>query len=163
MISMLLRYKKIIIGVVVIVLLFLAYSVFMPKSTDTSTALTRQDSTKFSGTGTNNYTEGPGTEFVSQLLAIQNIHLDIGIFSDPAYLYLQDFSRELTLQEAGRPNPFAPLGIDGATPPSNSPTANTQPSSNGFVKTSTSTPAAATSTTTTKVPAKSTTKTTTGK
>lgn len=57
--------------------------------------------------------DGPGKEFVAQLLAIQNINFALDLFSDPVFQGLQDWSREIQQQEVGRPNPFAPLGDEG--------------------------------------------------
>lgn len=56
-------------------------------------------------------------DFLSVLLSVKSIRLDVSIFSDPVFLGLRDSSILLvpTLDE-GRPNPFAPLtGV--ATPP----------------------------------------------
>jgi hypothetical protein len=56
--------------------------------------------------------DGPGKEFVTQLLAIQNIKFNLQFFNDPVFRGLQDWSREILPQESGRPNPFAPLEGD---------------------------------------------------
>ncbi len=56
---------------------------------------------------------GVGGEFLTTLLNIKNIQLDDSIFSSTAFKSLQDFTTELVDQgNAGRPNPFAPIGAD---------------------------------------------------
>lgn len=110
MIATLSKYKTLIIIIVVIILIFLAYGAFGPKSAPTTGALSRVDSGVAVGGTSGNAANGPDGQFVSQLLAIKDIHFDTTILLDPAYLYLQDFSRPLVPQEVGRPNPFAPIG-----------------------------------------------------
>ena len=74
-------------------------------------------------------------EFLSVLLNIQRIRLDDAIFSDPAFLALQDSSILLTPDgNEGRPNPFAPIGSDATasassttTPPGSSSSSSTTP------------------------------------
>ncbi len=60
-----------------------------------------------------NKTLGVGNEFVTLLLNIRSIKLDSSIFSDKSFRSLQDFSRPIPPDtNPGRPNPFAPLGVD---------------------------------------------------
>src|SRR3989344_462832 len=59
---------------------------------------------------------GVGSEFLSTLLNIKNIKLDNAIFLSSAFRYLQDYTTELVEQgNAGRVNPFAPIGIDSVS------------------------------------------------
>ncbi len=54
------------------------------------------------------------TDFVNLLLSVKGIALDDSIFSDPAFQSL-DGSHGVTLVpdgKEGRPNPFAPIGVD---------------------------------------------------
>lgn len=52
-------------------------------------------------------------EFVSMLLNLQSIGLNDDIFSDPAFQALRDNTIRLNQPgNEGRPNPFAPIGID---------------------------------------------------
>lgn len=106
------KFKTLIIIVVLIVLAFIAYTKFMPKASTTANpnALLRTTTTGTVSNTAASLNDGPGREFVNQLLAIQNIKFNTDIFNDPAYQSLQDFSRELITQPTGRPNPFAPLG-----------------------------------------------------
>lgn len=58
-----------------------------------------------------------GQEFVNQLLNLQAIKLDDGVFSSLAFQSLEDFTIVLVQPgNEGRPNPFAPFGSDGTTP-----------------------------------------------
>ena len=52
---------------------------------------------------------------LTALQELKHISLDGAIFSDPAWLSLNDFSQQIAPQGAGRPNPFAPLGAVGST------------------------------------------------
>lgn len=45
---------------------------------------------------------------------LNTIKLDEGIFKDPVFMSLSDFGVTLPTQAAGRRNPFAPVGQDGA-------------------------------------------------
>ena len=119
--------KKIIIIVVVVILAFVAYSIFISGGEKSNAnGVTRQavGNTSTSQTATSGL-DGPGKEFVTQLLAIQNIKFNLQLFTDPVFQGLQDWSREILPQESGRPNPFAPLEGDTLSQLS-------QPTSSGF-------------------------------
>ncbi len=88
---------------------FVAYSFYVSGKKDTTATVTKQSVTSSSAQSA---IEGPGKEFVTQLLAIQNISFKLDFFKDPVYIGLQDFSREIQEQPVGRPNPFAPFGED---------------------------------------------------
>jgi len=73
------------------------------------------------------------SEFLSVLLNIKSIQLDDSIFSEPAFLTLKD-STKILVQDSteGRPNPFAPIGIDSIpTSGSSSSSSSSSPSSSG--------------------------------
>ena len=53
-----------------------------------------------------------GTAILALLNQMQNIDLDIAIFSDPLFLNLTDFTVTLVEEPKSRPNPFAPIGQD---------------------------------------------------
>jgi len=57
-------------------------------------------------------TSAPASEFSTLLSSIKSIILDTAIFTDPAYLALRDYPITLGTDRPGRPNPFAPVGID---------------------------------------------------
>lgn len=50
------------------------------------------------------------------LNSIHTIRLDNTIFTDPVFASLSDFGVTIPPQDAGRPNPFAPLGGAPQTP-----------------------------------------------
>lgn len=107
--------KKIIIIVVIVILAFVGYAIMISgKKKESASGVTKQSvSTTPAGQTSNTATlDGPGKEFVTQLLAIQNIKFNLQFFSDPVFRGLQDWSREILPQESGRPNPFAPLEGD---------------------------------------------------
>jgi hypothetical protein len=111
------KNKTVIIVVVVLALAAIAYGVSgMGSSNSNTTGVSKQavGTSANTNTTTNPATalDGPGKEFVAQLLAIQNIAFNLDLFRDPVFQGMQDFSREIQPQEAGRPNPFAPLGDD---------------------------------------------------
>jgi hypothetical protein len=55
-------------------------------------------------------------ELLVALSGLKEISLDISIFTDPIFLSLTDYGVELPQEAAGRRNPFAPVGQDGALP-----------------------------------------------
>ncbi len=143
------KYKTIIISILVIIVAFIAYSFYLSGKKDTTTTVTKQALTTSS---VQSSMDGPGKEFVTQLLAIQNIQFKLELFKDPVYIGLQDFSREIQPQAVGRPNPFAPLGSDSREGlSSNLSDANTNVS--GGTSASVGATATATSTTATKAKA----------
>ncbi len=107
--------KKIIIAILVIGVAFAAYSFLASKKTaGSATGVTKQvvSSSGAASVASSATLDGPGKEFVTQLLAIQNIKFNLALFSDPVFEGLQDWSREILPQETGRSNPFAPLEGD---------------------------------------------------
>ncbi len=102
-----LKHKTMILGLGLLFLvgmgLFL-YESGKPAATDgvTKTAVTSSSLTSASPS------TGPDQQFVSQLLAIQNINFNLDLFKDPVYIGLQDFSQPINPQPIGRENPFAP-------------------------------------------------------
>jgi hypothetical protein len=111
--------KKIIIVIIVVALAFVGYGFLISgNKQESASGVTKQAVTTTSGSGapTNaGALDGPGKEFVTQLLAIQNIKFNLQLFEDPVFQGLQDWSREILPQETGRPNPFAPLENDMST------------------------------------------------
>lgn len=57
---------------------------------------------------------GPDKDLVSTLLALRAVKLDASLFTDPAFISLKDFSTQIVAEPVGRPNPFAPLGVNAA-------------------------------------------------
>lgn len=120
-----LKHKGILLGVVAVIIIFVGYLAYKGSSPQTASSggVTRTAvSTVPSSAGV---APGPGQEFVSQLLAIHNINLNLDLFSDPVFLGLHDFSRTIPDQPKSRLNPFAPINpadltgaVSAATPDS---------------------------------------------
>jgi len=71
-----------------------------------------------------------GQDFLTLLLNVQSIKLDDSIFSNKEFTLLQDFNRPIPPDtNPGRPNPFAPLGIDGGAGTASSQITTSNPSS----------------------------------
>lgn len=69
--------------------------------------------------GVLNTTQSPigeqSQKFLQSLSQVRSITLDTTLFKDPAYQKLKDLTLPITLEDTrliGRPNPFAPLGVD---------------------------------------------------
>lgn len=98
----LLKNKLVMGGLVVAVVGFLGYYVWNSQG---ATPLL-SDST--AGTS-------PGSQQILQTLGrLHTIKLDPSIFTDPTFVSLSDFGVTIPPQQAGRRNPFAPLGSAGA-------------------------------------------------
>jgi hypothetical protein len=110
--------KKIIIIIVIVVLAFIGYSFLISgNKQDSSSGVTRQNVSNTAASQANPTLDGPGKEFVSQLLAIKTIKFNLSFFQDEVFRGLQDWTREILPQESGRPNPFAPLEGDSSFGP----------------------------------------------
>ena len=99
------KYKKILTGVAIVIVLFVVYSMF--KGDPAPDALLTAE--------TPSGLPPEEEDLVSLLLELQSIDLNSDIFSDAVFVTLQDFSVKLTPQPIGRRNPFAPIGV-GAEP-----------------------------------------------
>lgn len=53
------------------------------------------------------------SDVVRTLLTLRSVSLSGTIFSDPSFVTLQDFGREIISEPVGRENPFAPLNASG--------------------------------------------------
>lgn len=103
--------KGIIIGVLVIVLVFIGYSIMKPATNESEQTVSRQVVGEV-GSASSINSDDPAAAFVYQLLAIQNIRFNAEFFKDPVYRELIDRSRPLGEREVGRPNPFLEIGKD---------------------------------------------------
>jgi hypothetical protein len=99
------KLKKIIIGIVGAIILFIVYAVFI-KPDPSATPLVDN------GSDSNVSADAQllGTQISQALLRIEQIKLDRSIFSSDIYRSLKDRSRPIIDEPMGRPNPFAPLG-----------------------------------------------------
>mgnify|MGYP003394305743 FL=1 len=55
------------------------------------------------------------SDVVAVLLQLRAVSLSGTIFTDPVFRSLQDFGSPVVPEPVGRPNPFAPIGSEGAT------------------------------------------------
>ncbi|HZS42636.1 MAG TPA: hypothetical protein VFA52_00210 [Candidatus Paceibacterota bacterium] len=126
------KYKMPLIIIGVLILAFVIYSFWHGGSSNNGAVLTA------SSPAANN--PQVGQAFVNQLLTLQGVRLNSEIFSNPSFNTLQDFSQPVPTEPQGRPNPFAPIGVDTE----NGPTIN-QPSGPNYSNLNFSTTPAATS------------------
>lgn len=90
------KYKTSIIILVLILLVFWAYSIYFPR-----VEVFLESSA-----------EPVGEELFSVLSTLRNIEFNDEILSDPDFLSLQDFETAISPERAGRSNPFGPTGGD---------------------------------------------------
>lgn len=103
------KYKRILIILGVLILVFIIYSFMKGDSTANQGAISITENS-------NAEPQNPiGQQFFNQLLTLQNIRLDNQVFSDPRFQSLEDFSQPIPDEPQGRPNPFAPIGVDNGT------------------------------------------------
>ncbi len=96
------KYKKAILGILLVFIALAGYSVFFTGKSDTAALVSDR-----AGSST---TAVVGKNLLTLLLTLKSIDLREDIFLDPAFRRLEDFSLELAPQPVGRVNPFAPLG-----------------------------------------------------
>lgn len=108
--------KNIIIFIVIATIFFSAFIFYKKKNpSDTGPALVSSVATSSvpGGVVVNNNDSLVAQEFSNLLLSVKNLKLDDAILSDPAFISLNDSSITLVPDGTeGRPNPFAPLGVD---------------------------------------------------
>ena len=92
-----LKNKFVVGGVGAVLILTLAY--YLWTSAENSALLT-----------TNDGTSPLSQEILLTLGQLHTIRLDPAIFTDPVFASLTDFGVTITPQNAGRRNPFAPVG-----------------------------------------------------
>jgi hypothetical protein len=115
--------KTILIVVGVLVIAIVIYSVLSGGGEEQSTGLVSTNSSQ-PVTIQNQQVSGfeVGQEFVSLLLSLRGISLDTNLFQDPAFQSLDD--KTVLFQDPGgegRPNPFAPIGVDETPEPVETP------------------------------------------
>jgi len=99
-----LKYKKIIIAIIVIAAAFFVYSNYFKP---TGGGLVEVES--------NNQAKrqfAAGKEILTLLVDLSSIQLNSDIFEDESFKSLNDFSLPIDLEPKGRVNPFAPIGVD---------------------------------------------------
>lgn len=99
MIDILKKYKNMLIVTGIIVIAFVAYSLFY-----------KNDGAAVLVSSPTNGSETRGNSDLLLLLAsLESITLDNSLFGDSAFKRLVDFGQELIPETTGRPNPFAPI------------------------------------------------------
>lgn len=98
--------KNIIIFVVILGGLYFGYKYFFPPKAPLT------EVTYPTGSGGE-----VGGEVLAFLLELKRIKLDQGIFNNPLFEKLTNFSTELGQEESGRDNPFAPLQFQASLQP----------------------------------------------
>lgn len=96
------KIKNIVLAIVLIIALFIAYSLLF-NAEDDGRLLTSESASPARGES------AIVQEFISLLHTLNNLRLDTKIFEDPVFKALRDESVELQGQSRGRVNPFAPL------------------------------------------------------
>lgn len=133
-----LKYKWIILGTLVIILVFVIYGAVKPDSSNAPGGIEETIVSIPGGDGSvTSSDEDPAAGFILQLLAIQNVNFNVDFFNDPVYKELVDQSSGLGERFVGRPNPFLDIGTDNIDP--NAPVRKTgqdAPVQGGFVQTS---------------------------
>lgn len=100
------KYKKVILIAVAIILLFVVYTMFFKKEEEPVLSTT----SGVQGLSAEN------NELISLLSELRSITLEKDIFNNSVFRSLFDFSVILIPEPVSRPNPFAPIGSEGAVP-----------------------------------------------
>lgn len=99
------KFKNIIIGAVVVILLLVGYNIFVLNGkSDTGGALIRSENQSI-------MTTEYGREIVATLNRLKGINIDPAFFEEPNFTRLIDFSVEIQHQPVGKDNPFRIVDI----------------------------------------------------
>lgn len=122
------KYKKIIIILIVLVIVFLGISFIRGGSVENDDS----DLLVSSNVNVENQAQLVSNEIVSALNQIQNLKLNKDIFEDKVFQSLIDRSQEIPEEPIGKTNPFSPIGRQNVqnrrattTPPTNNTIINT--------------------------------------
>lgn len=114
---MTLKPKNIIIFVSIAIILILIYIFFIKKDPEEAALVSSLDTQVVVDTSIPGSSAAIAQDFLTLLLNVKTIRLNDAIFSDPAFASLHDSSITLIPDgNEGRPNPFAPLGVDDLPP-----------------------------------------------
>lgn len=109
------KIKNLILFLVIAAVLVFAYVFFFKNKEEEPNLIS---STPESNIAVDEENVTPSDEFLTVLLSVNNIKLDDSIFSEKAFLNLNDSSILLVAPgDEGRPNPFAPIGFEGSYQP----------------------------------------------
>jgi hypothetical protein len=100
------KTKQILIAIVIIIVSFIGYKMSFVSEDSGSVALVADQ--------TNNSEFVDGQIILNLLDKLNNVTLDESIFSNNIFVSLVSFERPIESQVSGRPNPFLPIGVDGA-------------------------------------------------
>lgn len=98
------KYKKIIIVAVILVLGFVAWSIFIKPDPEAESLLVSDQPKEV---------DEIGKEIIGSLNKMKSLELDKSVFDHPIFMELTDYSRELQLDSVGRSNPFE--SFDGSS------------------------------------------------
>lgn len=96
------KYKKIILIILGLVILFFVYSYFSGNNSADEELLTSSIQV--------DPAQVVGTEIISALNQIESLKLSRDIFEDPVYRSLVDRSEPIPQEPIGKSNPFSPIG-----------------------------------------------------
>ncbi len=115
------KIGKILLFVLILAVLLGAYTFLFPKKTAVPSGTTLGSTTGAAPIAGNTQSQSSqiGREFLTTLLNLKSITLDESIFGSAAFTDLQDFTNPVAKTDPqGRPNPFAPIGVDIGAPAS---------------------------------------------
>lgn len=105
------KYRFLIVGLSVFILLFVAYTLFFKRASSVP------PDTLVTTSGGRSEVDAITVDLLTLLLSLKTLDLDTTIFSDDRFKSLTDFSVELIPQPVGRSNPFLPLGGGNVSTP----------------------------------------------
>ena len=111
------KLKTIIVIVVILAIGFFAYSYFFVSNEDTSANLKDVSKPTTTGTVTDSTKAivpvskelSQNEQYVKQLIALRAISFNFDLFNDDAYKILHAANTDISPEEKGRHNPFAPI------------------------------------------------------
>jgi len=101
------KLKKIIVGLIILVIVFVAYAILKPDPTNEVLIGNRG---AVVGGVSDQQARVLGAQISQALLKIDQIKLDRSVFENPIFKSLEDRSQNIEPEPIGRTNPFAPLG-----------------------------------------------------
>jgi len=97
--------KNIVMGIIIIVVLFAAFKLLVPKKEDAEVSPTVNTAV----VNTNIKISSATREAALTLQKIKSIEVDTEVFSDKTFKSLKDFRVNILPEDVGRDNPFAPI------------------------------------------------------
>lgn len=102
--------KKILIAVGVLVVAFILFMALKGDKQGDDLLVTKNNVN--GGDAIDSAEEILGAQIIEALNQINSLELERDIFDSPVYQSLEDKSKPIEKEPIGRPNPFAPLGVD---------------------------------------------------